>query len=394
MHIVLATTVYPPDNGWGGIGTYLYHMSRGLVALGHRVTVVCGFGDQPRESQEDGVTALRLLDTRCSAASSPSRQVCAILEQLIKTESVDVIEFPEYEALGLDFQRAHPDFPVVVKLHGDTELCLAGGVPGWKRLLFRLHMPGQAATAIRNERETVRRASIVISPSRWLIDECLSRGWQLPREAQVVPNPILRQPASPSAPNYSGKTVIWLGRLDLRKGADLLPSIAAGVWQRVPEAQFHVIGQALPHESRTWSEWIEERVPVAKRAQLVFHGGLPADAVLKRLSSQSLAVFASTWENFPYAQLECMLNGMACVNASVGGASEMGVSGESLINVPRTASRISSALITLLEDNELRERVGRAAAAHVRTHYSATTVATEMSKIYSLAGDQRRRSAA
>lgn len=382
MHIVLVTTTYPPDNGWGGIGTYIYHMSRGLAHFGNRVTVVCGYGDHPRESCDDGVRAMRVLHTDSVVPSALSRQVSITLERLIQTEPVDVIEFAEYGALGLDFQRQHPEFPTVVKLHGDNTLCVLGEWPSWKRLVSRVYMPQRAVDADRRERETVARASVVISPSKWLLDSCLSRGWSIHKDAKVVPNPMTDGPAACEGADYREKKVLWLARLDKRKGADLLPRIALQTWKAVPETEFHVIGQSGPVKHyQGWPEWIRAQIPSEARDRVILYGGLPTDEVRRRLAGFSLALFASTWENFSYAQLECMWANLACVCASGGGAGEMG-SPETLITVPRDAPSISSQVVRLLENSELRKAIGCAAGQHVRQRYSADHIAEQMIEIY------------
>jgi hypothetical protein len=40
MKICLVSQEYPPETGWGGIGTYTRHLAKGLAARGHQVTVV------------------------------------------------------------------------------------------------------------------------------------------------------------------------------------------------------------------------------------------------------------------------------------------------------------------------------------------------------------------
>src|SRR5271156_959197 len=40
MKICLISREYPPDTGWGGIGTFTHHLAKGLVDIGHQVDVV------------------------------------------------------------------------------------------------------------------------------------------------------------------------------------------------------------------------------------------------------------------------------------------------------------------------------------------------------------------
>ena len=387
MHIVLVTSTYPPDNGWGGIGSYVYHMSRGLTRVGHRVTVVCGFGKEPRESSEDNIRVLRVIDTRPGAPAAAPVQVRAVLEGLVKAESVDVIEVPENGALGLEFQRANPHVAVVVKLHGDTEFCLYGNSPAWKRIAYRFYRREGVRVSTTRERESTGRASAVVAPSEWLLADCRRRGWPIGSRGTVVVNPFSGWPAGvePQAASRDPRKVLWLARLDLLKGADLLPAIARAVWSRVPGAEFHVIGQQQLRRGQPWMDWIKARVPQRDRGKIVYLGGLPYLEVAERLPEFSVAVFASTRESFGYTELECMWAGIACVSASGGGAAELGTNGQTHIRAARRPSAIAREVVGLMNNSLPRERIGSGARAHALGRYNAATVGMQMTAVYSTA---------
>lgn len=392
MHIVLVTITYPPESGWGGIGSYVYHMARSLRAIGQTVTVLCGFSAQPRDYGEDSVRVLCRLDTRTNAPLSVPAQVNCELERLLACREIDIVEFPEYSALGLDFQRAHPEFPVVVKLHGDTELCFLGKISRWKALVQRVYRPAALRARIALEKESVSRAHGVVSPSKWQLDSCLRRGWPVPSDCEIVPNPYTPLRTLDDAPptRYVDRKILWLARLEPRKGITLLPSIACALWREVPDAEFHLIGQ-IPSRRDDWAAWVHASVPQSRRSQVVIHGGLPYLDVLRRLEDYSVAVFASTWESFSYTQVECMSAGHACVNASGSGARELGSDGQHLLDSRRRAADIAHGVATLLVNPEFREKLGRAASEHVREKFAGPTVAAKMLSVYEQTLRQARR---
>ena len=364
-------------------------MSRGLSTLGHQVTVICGFGQQARESLENNVRVLRVIDTTTHSRTPAGVQICSALETLRESESVDVIEFSEHEGLGLEFQQANCEVPVVVKLHGDTELCAYGVAPGWKRLAYYLHTRDCVTQRILRERESVRLAHAIVSPSRWLLEEDIRRGWPVTKRSFVVPNPfsgglVGTQPKVEQCP----PRVLWLARLDRRKGADLLPGIAREVWSKAPETEFHIIGQQEPRPKQGWIEWILDRVPEQHRNSIKYLGGLPYDQIARTISAYPVAIFASTWENFPYTELECMWSGLACVSASGGGACELGVDGESHVRALRKPSAIARAVVELFRDRSRIERIGKSGQAHVQARFSAQALAAQMVNIYTYARDR------
>ena len=60
MRICLISREYPPDTGWGGIGTYTFHLAHGLAERGHVVHVLAqGFGTD-RQDADGPVTVHRL----------------------------------------------------------------------------------------------------------------------------------------------------------------------------------------------------------------------------------------------------------------------------------------------------------------------------------------------
>src|SRR5258706_11715500 len=99
MHIAFVTTTYPPETGWGGIGTYAFHMARGMVARGHLVTVVCGYKNQPSETSDGNLRIVRRIPSSLSPAER-SEFAANVLEQEVERNRIDVVEFAEYGGCG------------------------------------------------------------------------------------------------------------------------------------------------------------------------------------------------------------------------------------------------------------------------------------------------------
>jgi hypothetical protein len=61
MRIALLSFEYPPETGFGGIGTYTWYQARALAFLGHEVHVLCGATKQTllRSSTHESVTIYR-----------------------------------------------------------------------------------------------------------------------------------------------------------------------------------------------------------------------------------------------------------------------------------------------------------------------------------------------
>ena len=62
MKIALLSFEYPPETGFGGIGSYTWHHARALTTLGHEVHVLAGAREATahRVSEHGGVRVFRL----------------------------------------------------------------------------------------------------------------------------------------------------------------------------------------------------------------------------------------------------------------------------------------------------------------------------------------------
>src|SRR5205814_5018589 len=149
------------ETGWGGIGTYAFHMARGMVARGYFVTVLCGHAAEPSETTEGNLRIVRQIPPNLSPAER-SELVATLLEQQIEQNRIDIVEFAEYGGDGLVFQRRNRQFPTVVKLHCPTRLCSIGESPAWQAPLRWLYFGQRGQKVEKMERESVARASVVI----------------------------------------------------------------------------------------------------------------------------------------------------------------------------------------------------------------------------------------
>lgn len=386
MHIGFVTITFPPDNGWGGIGTYVYHLSQALVSLGHEVSVLSVTEKEPYEKHYDNLHIFRYLELNGKTIFQVQNQIAELIPRIVADFKIDVFEFPENASLGIIFQKNNPKFPTIVKLHGDAQLCQLGNCTRIERSLKSIYYYLKPNIYFEMEKETAAIAHAVVSPSQWQIDQCMKRGWKLPRNCSVIGNPFDGWPNSQNLwldKNYTIPKALFLGRLDYRKGASLIPDVIDAVWHEIPEASFELIGQSMPKEKKDdWAEWILKNVPQNRHEQIILHGGISYLDLPKFLKSHSVAFFASTWESFGYTHIECMYAGIACVIASNGGAREIAIDGISCINTSRHPKAIAKALTQLLKDFNLRKSIGLEAHKRVTYEYSSKKIASQMVKVY------------
>ena len=60
LGICLVSEEYPPESGWGGIGTYTLNVARGCAHLGHRVHVIARGWEADHVDDDGGVSVHRV----------------------------------------------------------------------------------------------------------------------------------------------------------------------------------------------------------------------------------------------------------------------------------------------------------------------------------------------
>lgn len=393
LRLALSTPDYPPDPMGTGIGTYAKSLAEGLARRGHRVHVVTRGPHGDALEEHGGVTVHRLgvprpdlpphvspvVFLRLALASARSelryrRRVAATLARLVDGGEADLVEAADSFVEALFYRPArHPGVPFVVRLHTPMSV-------GER---YDRNLPEPARRLLRRvERGHLLRASHLTVPSetpRALFREAMALGV---RPIEAIPNPppaAGRRPApAAGAPlDADGPEVLYLGRVTAVKGVHVLARAIPQVLARVPNARFRFVGadSASSTGRGTTIEAIRAELPEAVRERVHFVGRVPLEAVDGYLERATVCVFPSLFENFPYTCLEAMAHGKAVVGSASGGMRDMLEGGAcGLLYHPPDEDALARALIALLQDPELRDRLGRAARRRAESVYGEDAV--------------------
>lgn len=122
-----------------------------------------------------------------------------------------------------------------------------------------------------------------------------------------------------------GRTLLYAGRLEQRKGVDTL----IRAWNRVAEGapgwRLRLAGDDTNTAPGGGScrGWLESLLEPALRERVRFLGRLSADELAEERRHASIAVIPSRWENFPNTCIEAMASGLAVIVSDHGGMAEM-----------------------------------------------------------------------
>ena len=335
LRICIATydIVGPIRNG--GIGTAYFGLAHALVRAGHAVTVLYGLGKHCEQRsiaywrqhyRRSGIRFVPVpdrseLDIRGSSAVRAAYRVYLWL----KNERFDVVHFHEWRGIGY--------YALLAKHEGlaftRSVLCVGAHSPSfWHKEGMR-----ETPSTLKEfeidflERESVRLADTVWSPSRHMLDWMVSHGWPTPPRVFVKQYLMVDQRGG-AASNGSRQPIdelVFFGRLETRKGLDLFCDsldrlVAAGHAPR----RITFMGKVASVDGVDSQTYIERRAAswpgVRCRIELKFN----RDEALAYLRTDGrLAVLPSRVDNLPLTVLECLGSGIPFVASDVGGIPEL-----------------------------------------------------------------------
>jgi glycogen(starch) synthase len=396
MNIGILSYEYPPETGFGGIGTYSYYHARALVKLGHRVHVFAG-STRPGlfHSDHDGLRVTRVKkEGWLHRLLEPARaRKCFWFHNRVETayamyiavrhalerEAFDIIEAPE---CGADAALVSTllDVPVAIRFHSPARLIMD---------MYQTPKLDRELTAF-VEHIAINRASVRTACSHFVADEVETK-MRVSPPIHVIPNGIDinefdRSEASTinrrSGLPKDALTVVFANRMEERKGIHLIVDIAVPVMKRHRTVHFvlagrdlfgYVADRVLP---RIREEGLEDRFHVL--------GGLDLPEVRTLVKRCDIVLLPSLWENCPYSCIEAMAAGRAIVSSDCGGMPELIVDHENgALATTGDAQSFVMRLEQLIADRNLRERLGAAARRTVEQRLTDVEIARRTADLYS-----------
>lgn len=173
-----------------------------------------------------------------------------------------------------------------------------------------------------------------------------------------------------------GRSVTTVAHLRPGKGIDVLLKAAAITLGRHPEVTFRIAGDGSERPSL---EALCARLGISSRVQ--FLGHTPDVPALLRTSS--VFAFPSLMEASPNAVIEAMASGLAVAASDAGGIPEVVAHEQNgLLVPPGDPDALSDALVRLLTDAALSQRLGTAARATIATRFSFERMVDAFERLY------------
>ena len=179
--------------------------------------------------------------------------------------------------------------------------------------------------------------------------------------------------------------ILFVGRLEPRKGVDVLLEAAVEVLRERPNARLRLIGGDNPEANggeEHFQRWtVEHGADVASR--VTFEGQVDDDALYQALADADIFCAPSRYESFGLVHIEAMMMSVPVVASRAGGMQETVVDGETGLLVPPGDARgLADALRRLVDEPDLRDAMGKAGRVRFEGHFDLTVAVRDSETLY------------
>jgi glycosyltransferase involved in cell wall biosynthesis len=389
LHIALWSPAWPLAQHHNGIITYVHWMRLALEALGHRVSIITG--QVAPGAAERGVSVVRsrrweraarlLMGKRQSPAESVfqfSRLIAAEILRVHRRNPIDVVEMEESFGWHADVAQ-RTGIPVLVRLHG----------PAFLSFVEEELNTDFGRRRIKYEGAALRQAEMIVSPSRATLLQTIERHHITNPEVHHIVNPLGMDEGAPRwrLDDCGRDSVLFVGRFDLRKGADVVLQAFQSMLRQQSQLQLVFVGPdaGLPSASGMihFEQYRERIFNPELRNRVKYLGRMSNQDVTKLRPRSMVTVIGSRWENQGYTVLEAMLQGCPVVCTDAGGCPE-NVVHQVTGRLARSGNPDSFAaeILAMINDPAGAERLGQAARRYVVEHHAPSVVAAASVQLY------------
>jgi len=381
MRIGFLTHQFPGVRS-GGIGTYVLQAARVLAEAGHEAHIFTpALPADVRAGVPANVTLHEVADlaTRVAEGGLPAELaaatesggeavyrlaigwlLCEAAREFHAAElaagrgGLDILETPEYEALGLPLllqehgERGGPrPFPVVTQLH----LCSAIAREGNLGSVSGGRQETSDADALIDAFEfaAIALTDGLCAPTQTIATET-RRISGIERTPVILQHPL--RPAPGPAPLPENGPILFVGRLEPRKGTDLMPEAFSRFLLCNPDATIRLVGSDTQWGGGSVRHHILSAMMPGVRDRVIFAGEKSPAEVSREFAACRFSICPSLFESYGYVAAESLLAGRAVVVSSGIGATEI-VGDAGLVFARGSAKQLAEAMEKLWRDRRL-----------------------------------------
>jgi glycosyltransferase involved in cell wall biosynthesis len=389
LSIALVSQGYPPRDH-AGIARWTHELANGLADRGHHVHVITQTDQQRRIEYHRGVWVHAVPPAHGAIVQSPIdlpgsviARATAVLQEarLIQRDfGLHVLSAPIWDLEGI-LCTAELDIPVITSLHTAYRMVLPLK-DAWRRdLAYRLH---HVQKIFEGEAWLFSNAKLLLANSHAICRELQSLyGMEFDTSrVAIVPHGIAPAQKIKAAAADGKLRVLYVGRIERRKGLDIVLRAILPLLAKFPALTLDVVGAPVPAEAGYASliEGLQQKIASRGDAgRVTFHGQVDEAALHEHYAACDIFVAPSRFESFGLIAIEAMRYGKPVIAAKAGGLAEIiepGVTGE-LFPID-DADALRTALRGLIVDAPRRARMGAQAGRVFAERYTSSVMARDV----------------
>lgn len=371
----------------GGVCRYTYDLAHALAGMGNEVHVITKSDkDYEYDVIDQKVFVHKIIPVTLDFLNLPedmnvskknlaySYSACLKLSNLIDRFAIQIVEAPLWDAEGFVFSFMK-NIPFVVRI--ETPLFKVAEILGWK-------ITKDLKLANWMEGEATRRADKVIAISKD-IGTLISNHHSIPGgQIELCPLGIELPADLPSTIRKDENlNVLFVGRIEKRKGVETLFRAIPSVLDKMPNIEFFIVGKDTMTSDGSYREYLMKNINKKYHSNIKFAGYVDDEKLKNYYTNCDIFVAPSLYESFGLIFLEAMARGKPVIGCTVGGIPEIVENGkEGILIQPDNEKSLAEAIIILLIDNKLRVEMGMNGMKKVNDNFTIDKMAELSNNIY------------
>jgi glycosyltransferase involved in cell wall biosynthesis len=237
------------------------------------------------------------------------------------------------------------------------------------------------------EEETAKNATLIVTVSKYSLEKIQKHYHVDKAKVRIVPNGVDPEKFNPVGDREAVKrqfglndkpVILFVGSLIPRKGLPFLVEAAKKTVKQQADTKFVIVGDG-PLKSQLMSNLDKANLS----GNFMFLSGLNEDALVAVYDCADVFVLPSVQEGQGIVLLEAQASAKPVVAFNVGGVNEAVLNGETGLLVSRgNSGELADALLKLLSDESLREKMGANGRRFVMDNFTWDVCAERMLAVY------------
>lgn len=395
MNIALITPYFPDDHTIdSGIANHYQLLAQSLAEKNHKIVVLHVRGRYESEPDSfaihtpaENITVLtfkvrvpriicRLFKRKWGIIDLALKLRCMFvtaraLNKIIKQYQVDIIETTSYFSLCYFILNKRIKVPVIVRVSTTFSQMMNGHYPFKSRGMNLI-----AAMEIS-----------FIKKSKHLVTHAQSHAQEIERlygidagRFQIIPHGVALPNFDKSHEDGPTLKALYTGRLEYRKGTDVLLAAIPLVLEKKPDILFELIGNDTNNEYQTK---FEQGNGYAILQKVLFRGRIDNNALADAYNNCDIFVAPSRYESFGMIFIEAMSYGKPVIGCNVGGVPDIIINNyNGLFADTDNAQSLADKILLLATDKALRIKMGGNARTTVEDKFTGEALAVNSLNYY------------